>query len=102
MRSRSRLLLTLLLMSSIANGASADSADRLTASESAASDEITYVSLDLNFERVVARIDREIAAMLQPSTVDCSSGTGVAGIEVCVVRLESAIAAVVPAAPAHN
>ena len=102
MRSRSCLLSILLLTLSIANSASADPAVRASASDSAALEALTYVHLDLNFERVIARIDRQIAAMLQPTTLDCSSGADAAGVELCVVRLEPAIAAAMPAAPAND
>ena len=103
MRSRSCLLSTLLLTLSIANGASADPAARPSASDSAAATEpVTYVQLDLSFERVIARIDRDIAAMLQPTTLDCSGGADASGVELCVVRLEPAIAAVLPAASAQD
>ena len=40
--------------------------------------------------------------MLQPTTLDCSSGADAAGVELCVVRLEPAIAAAMPAAPAND
>ncbi len=102
MRSRSRLLSLLLLTLVIANGASADPSARPVASDSAATEAVALVRLDLNFEKVIARIDRDIAAMLQPTVMDCSTGAGASGVELCVVRLEPAIAAVVPAAPAHN
>lgn len=107
MRSRSCLLSILLLTLSIANAASAGPTDGPPASDSVASDTaaeeaVTLVRLDLDFERVIARIDRDIAAMLQPTAMDCSSGAGASGVELCVVRLEPAIAAVGPAAPAPN
>lgn len=102
MRSRSHLLSLLLLTLSISNGASADPSERPAESESSATEAVELVRLDLNFEKVIARVDRDIAAMLQPTVMDCSSGAGAGGVELCVVRLEPAIAAVVPAAPAHN
>jgi hypothetical protein len=82
-------------------GATAGSKVPATSVDSAASEPVTYVNVHLGFERVMAKLDREVDLQLLPTTMDCANGADGSGAEVCVVRLSPAFPASAPASLAN-
>jgi hypothetical protein len=101
MRSLFRVSISAVLFVFVAASASAGPAVPATSVESAASEPVTYVHVNLGFERVMAKLDREVFLQLRPTTMDCADGVDASGAEVCEVRLLSALPDDLPAAPAN-
>lgn len=101
MRSLFRVSISVLGLFFVATGATAGTSVPATTVESAASEPVKYVHVNLGFERVMAKLDREVFLQLLPTTMDCAGAVDASGAEVCEVRLLSALPDDVPAAPAN-